>query len=91
MKKLNIEITKAQLTGYTVTFNEDGLPNVSASIALLTENLKEVTTHTISTNSWRDEDKFELPLGMITPMQKIAVALEEVIVNHMRDSQLKLG
>lgn len=91
MKKLNIEITKAALTGFEVQFQENGTPHVTASLMLMTEQGKEVTTHQLRTNAWRDEDKFTLPIVMIDPIQRIAAALEEVVVNHLRDGQLALG
>jgi hypothetical protein len=91
MKKLKIEITKACLTGFDVKFDEHGTPDVGVNIALLTDQDKEITTLRISTSSWRDEDKFELPIGMITPIKQIAAALEEVIVAHVREGQAKLG
>jgi len=90
MRKLNIEISKAQLTGFSCCFEEDGTPNVSATIALFTDGPKHITDFQISTNSWNKESKFDLPIEMILPIQKIAGALEHVIVEHMRDGQLKL-
>ena len=90
MKKLSINITKAQLTGFTVSFEEKDM-SVSANIALLTEENKQISTFNISTDSWRDENKFELPIAMIVPIQKIAAALEKVIIDHVREGQLKLA
>ena len=63
---------------------------VSATIALFTEEQKHITDFQISTNSWNKEHKFDLPIEMITPIQKIAGALEHVIVEHIREGQLKL-
>lgn len=91
MKKLDISISKAQLTGFDVKFDETGAPRVTACIALLTEENKHVTDFNIFTHSWNDDQKFELPLNMIEPIQKIAMALEHVIVEHMREGQLALG
>lgn len=91
MKKLNIEITRAALTGFEVKFNDEGLPDVTATIMLMTEEGKEVTTHHLRTDGWREENKFTLPLVMIEPIQRIAAALEEVVVDHLRDGQLALG
>jgi hypothetical protein len=91
MKKLDISISKAQLTGFQVRFEDDGQPRVSATIALMTEENKHITDFEISTHSWQEESKFSLPLEMVVPIQKIAGALEHVIVEHIRDSQLKLA
>lgn len=91
MKKLDISITQAQLTAFSVQFEDDGEPRVSATIALLTEEKKHITDFVISTHSWNEETKFKMPLEMIVPVQKIAGALEHVIVEHMREGQLKLA
>lgn len=91
MRNLDIKINRAAITGFDVRLSEDGLPNVSVNIVLMTEQGKEVTTHQLRTNGWREEDKFALPLVMIDPIQRIAAALEEVVVNHLRDGQLALG
>ena len=91
MKKLDISITQAQLTAFSVTFEEDGTPKVSATISLFTDERKHITDFTISTHSWSDESKFDMPLTMVLPIQKIAGALEHVIVEHMREGQLALA
>lgn len=92
MKKLDISISKAQLVGFNVSFDDEaGTPEVSATIALLTEEKKHITNFVISTSSWNEETKFDLPIEMIVPIQKIAGALEHVIVEHIREGQLKLN
>lgn len=92
MKKLEISVTKAQLTAFNVSFEADGgKPRVEATIALLTDENKHITDFQISTYSWNEEKKFELPLEMIVPLQRIATALEHVIIEHVRDGQLSLG
>lgn len=90
MKQLNINITKAKLKSYTVELKE-GKPVVSATIDLLTEGGMEVTTYTVSTESWySDKNKFELPLAAIAPIIKLAQVLEDTVVDKCRDSQLAL-
>ena len=91
MKKLDISISKAQLTSYTVRFGEDGEIRVEATIALLTEQNKHVADFQISTHHWNDEAKFPLPLKMYNPIKKISEALEHVIVEHIREGQLLLS
>lgn len=92
MKKLNIEITKAQLTGYKVDFDdEDGHPQVYATIALLTANGRKITDYTIYTDSYSDQNKFELPLGVINPIFEIGKQLEAIVTKHCKDSQLALS
>lgn len=91
MKKLSINITKAELKSYTVELKE-GKPVVSATIELLTEGGMAVTTYTVSTQEWySDKNKFELPLAAISPIIELAKVLEQATVVKCRDSQLALG
>jgi hypothetical protein len=91
MKKLNINITKAQLKSYTITL-EDGKPVISATCELLTEGGKPVTTYTASTRKydWEATTNFELPLAAIGPIVELARILEEITVQNCRDSQMAL-
>lgn len=90
MRQLNINITKATLKSYTVEL-EEGKPVVSATINLLTEGGMEVTTYTVSTQSWySDKNKFELPIEAIVPIVKLAKILENATVTKCRDSQMAL-
>lgn len=90
MKKLNVAITQAQLTGFIVEMNAEGGLDVSATIVLLMSQGKQVSTHTISTSTWRDENKFELPYGAIPAIQTIAKSLEQVVVQKYQDTFLAL-
>lgn len=89
MKKIDIQITKAALKSFRVELNEKK-PVVHASIALLTEGGKQITDYSISTDSWQDENKFELPIECIAPIVKLAQQLEAIVTKHCRDSQLAL-
>ena len=89
MKKININITKAQIISYTVSLNENK-PEVSATVGLFTEGGKLITNYSVSTNSWNDENKFELPFTTIEPIVSIMKELEVVVVKHCKDSQLAL-
>lgn len=90
MKQLEINITKAALKSFTVSVDKDQ-PSVSATIALLTEGGKAITSYTISTTSWQEKDKFDLPVSAIKPMAELAKILESVVVRHCKDSQLAIG
>lgn len=90
MKKLDISITKAQITAFKVIFDDESTPQVSATIALLTDHNKHVTDFEISTHAWSEDKKFILPFEMISPIKKMAGALEHVIIEHVREGQLKL-
>ena len=91
MKKLDISITKATLKSFTVSIGEDKIPNVSATIALLTEGGKEITDYTIRTNAWDDKTKMELPVSVLAPLGEAAKILEGVAVRHCRDGQKSLA
>lgn len=90
MQKLNIKITKAQLTGYYIQFDEEGRINVKANISLFTEDGRQVTTHQISTDAWNKNDKFELPLNCYEPIMNMGVELERVVTKHFQDPMMGL-
>lgn len=89
MKKLNINITKAQIKSFRVELGEE-YPNVSATIALLTDGGKEISDYSISTSSWSDDNKFELPVSMVGPIVSIMKDLEKIVVKHCMESQAQL-
>lgn len=88
MKKLDINITKAQLVSFGVELKE-GQPEVNVTIALLTEGGKIITTYTIYTEKWHSQ-KFDLPVEAMPLIGDIARILEGVAVRHCRDSQKAL-
>lgn len=88
-QKLEINITRAALQSFNVSLDEKK-PNVTATIALLTEGGKAITTYTIRTEAWDAKDKFDLPVNCIGPIIDICRQLEEVVTKHCRDSQLGL-
>lgn len=89
MKKLEINITQAALKSFSVSMpTESGAePVVSATISLLTDGGKEITTYSISTESWQEKDRFTLPMNAYMPLSEIAKILEGVVVRHCRDGQ----
>jgi hypothetical protein len=90
MKKLDIAITKAQLVSFDVTA-EEGKPEVSVTLALMTEGGKQITSYSVRTNSWSDKDKIDLPIEALPHIGALARILEGVAVRHCRDSQLALA
>lgn len=92
MRKLNIEITKAQLKSFQVSFDETkDRPEVSATICLYTEQGKEITQYSIFTDCWNKEQKFELPIDMYSPIYEIGKGLEILVTRHCREGQLSLN
>ncbi|HVA10613.1 MAG TPA: hypothetical protein VNG32_00405 [Candidatus Dormibacteraeota bacterium] len=89
MKKLDINITKAQLLSYTVELKE-GKPECHATIGLFTDGGKKITDYTIFTDSWQDDNKFDLPYEVIPLIGETMRILEGVVVRHCRDGQLAL-
>ena len=77
MNNIDIQITKAQLKDYTVTMS-DGLPQISARIALFTANDKEISTFSISTENYYQTTRFDIPIEMMQPITDIAKRLENI-------------
>lgn len=90
MKKLEINISKAALTGFNVTLSGD-TPALSATIGLYTEGGKLVTVYTASTDAWREADKMTLPIDAMKPLFELARIVEGAAVKHTRDQQLGIS
>jgi len=88
MKRIKVEITKAELTGFRVDI-ENGHPDVSASINLYTENGVKVSSFSVSTNEYMAGPNFDLPIDMIQPIVDIGKQLE-AIVTRQCNTALKL-
>lgn len=89
MKKLNIEITKAQLTAFTVQLKESG-PEVHATIGLFTDGGKKITDYTIYSHYYNSEQEFDLPVTAIKPIRDIMDILERVVVEHCNSHVMAL-
>ena len=90
MKKINIQISKAQIDSYSVEL-KDNKPEVSATIALIANDNNPITTYSISTDAWNEKNKFKLPTAMISPIVEIMKELEPIIVRHCMGEHLKLN
>lgn len=88
MKKLDISISKAQLMGFEIKL-EKGKPVVSASIALMTDGGKIITSYSAGTEGWRS-DPLDLSINALPLIGELARMLEGAVVRHCRDSQLAL-
>ena len=91
MNKIDISINQAKIIGYEVRFNEDEMPDLTATIGLFAGN-KQISTFSLSTKSWEDK-VFELPVSVINPIKKIAGELETILIRECSASlgQLKAG
>jgi hypothetical protein len=85
MRKIDIQITKGSIKSFEVML-KDGLPRVNAHVALFTENNKEISTFTVSTEDYYGTAKIELPPEMIIPIQEIASRLERMVINECNKS-----
>lgn len=90
MKSLDINITKASISSFTVSARE-GKPEVDVIIALMTEGGKVITSYSCSTNHWQDKNKIELPISALPLIGDLARMLEGLAVRQCRDSQLALA
>jgi len=91
MRTLKIEITKAKILGYNVRFDEENKRLlVDATIGLFTEGGRKVTEYAISTYSWDEAKKFDLPAKIVEPIIATARVLEKVVTKHCQDSTLML-
>jgi len=88
MKKIDIQITKAQIESYSVEL-VDGLPDVTATISLYTANNKKISTFALSTKSWQD-CSFNLPPQMIPDIKNIASRLEEILIRECKKQLMML-
>jgi len=91
MNKLEISINRAQLTDFRVGLNEEGVPSVGITIALITEAGKTITSYNISTDSYSRESKFELPHEAADPIMKLVGILEAVAIRHCKEGQKVLA
>jgi len=74
---IRVDITEARLTGLVITFPSDALklPDVAATIGLLTPDGKQVATFLIQTDHWQQKLKFELPPSILP---SLAVLRDEI-------------
>lgn len=88
MKKLDININKAEIKSFGV-YLEGDTPRVTATISLIA-GTKEITTFSIDSESWNEENKFEVPIKMIDPILAIAKELETIVVLHVNKALKQL-
>jgi len=80
MKKIDVQITKGQIKSFSVELRDD-LPEVTASVALFTADNKEITTFSVTTATYCNNN-FELPIQMIEPIKEIASRLEAIVMQQ---------
>ena len=90
MQVLNIQITKARISGFSVDLGETE-PKVSATIKLLTEGGKEITSYSISSHHWQDNLKISVSPEMVGTIIRMADQLEKIVAEHCQSTALQLA
>lgn len=91
MQSLNIAITKSRISSFSISYSAEGaIPEVSVSIALLTEGGKTITTYSISSEHWQTEKKFDMPTELLLQLPKFERELERIVTEHCQNSTLAL-
>ena len=86
MKSIDISITKARIKNVMIWYKPDSvLPRVNAGIELLTANGEPITTYDIDTESYDKNKKFDLPIGLVDPIKKMLLELEDVVTKHCNE------
>lgn len=89
MQDLNINIRMARIEGFSVTLAQDR-PEVMATISLLTEGGRKITSYSIGSEHWEQALKFPLPHEIVGPILDIARILERVVTDHAQSSAARL-
>ena len=89
MKKIDIQITKAQIEYFSVSL-ESEKPEVNIRLGLYTEGGKKITDYTISTGAWKDDLKFELSPELVQPIMMVMRELEVIATRHCNKGQKTL-
>lgn len=77
MKHIDISISKARLKSFTISISKEDKLDLSASISLMTEGEKEITTYIIDS---RWEPKMKFPPVISKDVAKIATEIEKIVV-----------
>ena len=70
MRKISIEITKARLTTILIEIKEKGLPEIDATVSLLSFNNKHIAEYKATSGSWKTP-KMDLPVEVYFYIKKI--------------------
>lgn len=88
-REIRIEITRARLVSFSVTL-KDGMPDVSATIELLTPTGKRVASYSLQTDHWQKDLKFDVPMTALPHIREISNDLERVVIAHCLGSLKQL-
>lgn len=94
MKDIGINITKARIINYAVTFKDMGeLPSVYVNIGLYTDSGTKISEYSIQSDSYLENRRFELSVEMVDKLLSMSEVLEHIVTKHCQNSckQLKSG
>lgn len=88
LHKINISINKAKITRVIFTFPEedDGLPQISVQLALISVGGNKVTEVDLSTSSWNKNTKLpelEIPIDVYDKLGHIVKGLSPVCIRKV--------
>ena len=83
MRSIDLQITKGKIESIGISFNETGLPDLTATVALFTADDKKISTFNIATYSW-NTNRFDIPLSMVRNITDISLQVEEIVMNHCK-------
>lgn len=79
MKHIDINLSSARLESFSVDLNAD-VPEITATIGLLTPGLNKIATFCVSTKAYYSDDtRFDMPLQLIEPIKYIGNELERIL------------
>ena len=91
MQKLDIKITKSRLESYNVSFGEDDKVNLTVTIGLYTDEMKKISSFSLSSEAWREENSLVIPIKSYKLIKEIGEQLEELTTAKCREGQLSLN
>jgi hypothetical protein len=91
MKPITINITQAKIMSYDVKLRDDK-PEISCTIALMSDSGKSIATYSVGTESWRDQStQFALSPGIVDSILSMSHHLEGVVTAHCENQQKLLA
>lgn len=77
MRTIEINITKARLESFSISFPKEGTPDIEATLWLYAANDKRISQYSIGTKSWSD-NRIEFPPELHTYISNTMEILEHI-------------
>ena len=94
MKKISINITKAQIVSFQVEIKDDmTFPKITAQVALISDSGETITSYSATNEeySWNKRKPLEVSQSLIVQIIEILKELEGAVVRNINDGQLRLN